>query len=103
MARRLSMTPMEARIACLRERLPPSSGERDTATATGARLPLSVRETEVAALVADGLTNKQIAARLFISERTAQNHVQHILRRLGYTSRSQIAVWHAMDVSGRDE
>ena len=54
-------------------------------------------------MVADGLTNKQIAARLFISERTAQNHVQHILRRLGYTSRSQIAVWHAIDVSGRDE
>jgi DNA-binding NarL/FixJ family response regulator len=54
-------------------------------------------------LVADGLTNKQIAARLFISERTAQNHVQHILRRLGYTNRSQIAVWHAIDVSGRDK
>ena len=97
------MTPMEARIALLRARPPPSSGERDIATATGASPPLSARETEVAALVADGLTNKQIAARLFISERTAQNHVQHILRRLGYTNRSQIAVWHAIDVSGRDK
>jgi DNA-binding CsgD family transcriptional regulator len=102
-ARRLTMAPMHARIARLRSHLGSSSGDRDTATATEASPPLSAREAEVAALCADGLTNKQIATRLFISERTAQNHVQHILRRLGFTSRSQIAVWHAIDVSGRDE
>lgn len=54
---------------------------------------LSARETEVAALVADGLTNRQIATRLVLSERTAQNHVQHILTKLGFTTRSQIASW----------
>lgn len=55
--------------------------------------PLSRREQEVARLVAEGLTNVQIAERLFISQRTAQNHVQHILNKLGYDSRTQIAVW----------
>ncbi|MCW2631868.1 MAG: transcriptional regulator, LuxR family, partial [Pseudonocardia sp.] len=41
----------------------------------------------------DGLTNRQIAARLVISERTAETHVQHILTKLGFTTRSQIAAW----------
>jgi DNA-binding NarL/FixJ family response regulator len=56
---------------------------------------LTTRELEVATLVAEGLTNRQIADRLVISERTAQNHVQHILTKLGFTSRSQIAAWSA--------
>jgi DNA-binding NarL/FixJ family response regulator len=56
---------------------------------------LSAREVEVAMLVAQGLSNRQIAERLVISERTAQNHVQHILNKLGFTSRSQIAAWTA--------
>jgi DNA-binding CsgD family transcriptional regulator len=58
-------------------------------------LGLTAREMEVASLVAGGLTNRQIADRLVISERTAQNHVQHILTKLGFTSRSQIAAWTA--------
>ena len=57
------------------------------------RPALSPREAEVAALVAEGLTNRQIAERLVISERTAQNHVQHILTKLGFATRSQIAAW----------
>jgi DNA-binding CsgD family transcriptional regulator len=61
-----------------------------------ARLPgLSKREAEVARLVAQGLTNRQIAQRLVISERTAENHVQHILAKLGFATRSQIAAWSA--------
>ncbi len=56
---------------------------------------LSEREAEVARLVAQGLTNRQIAERLVISERTAENHVQHILAKLGFTTRSQIAAWSA--------
>ncbi|MGK5172362.1 ATP-binding protein [Geodermatophilus sp. CPCC 205761] len=56
---------------------------------------LSARETEVANLVASGLTNRQIGARLGISERTAQNHVQHVLGKLGFRTRSQIAAWRA--------
>ena len=55
--------------------------------------PLSPRERQIAALVADGLSNREIAARLVISERTAQNHVQHILGKLGFVNRAQIAAW----------
>jgi DNA-binding NarL/FixJ family response regulator len=63
--------------------------------AGGAANGLSPREAEVAALVAEGLTNRQIAERLVLSERTAQNHVQHILTKLGFATRSQIAAWSA--------
>ncbi len=55
--------------------------------------PLSPRELEVARLVGQGLTNKQIGQTLFVSERTAENHVQHILTKLGFSNRSQIAAW----------
>ncbi len=55
--------------------------------------PLTKRETEVAELVADGLSNPEIAARLFISVRTAQGHVENILRKLGFNSRTRIAAW----------
>ena len=55
--------------------------------------PLTPREREVAALVADGLTNREIAERLVLSERTAQNHVQHVLTKLGLPNRTQVAVW----------
>lgn len=55
--------------------------------------PLTRREREVATLVAKGLTNREIAGRLSMSERTAQNHVQHVLTKLGLANRSQIAVW----------
>ncbi len=58
-----------------------------------APLLLSPREAEVARLVATGSSNRDIAARLVISDRTAQNHVQHILTKLGFTHRSQIAAW----------
>ena len=55
--------------------------------------PLAKREFEVAGLVAEGLSNKQIASRLFISERTVAAHVGHILNKLGFNSRAQIAGW----------
>ncbi|WP_227981080.1 protein kinase domain-containing protein [Nocardia spumae] len=54
---------------------------------------LTRRERQVADLVAEGLTNKAIAARLVISQRTAEGHVEHILTKLGFTSRAQIAAW----------
>jgi predicted ATPase/DNA-binding NarL/FixJ family response regulator len=56
---------------------------------------LGKREAEVARLVADGLSNKQIGARLFISERTVDSHVHSILNKLGFNSRAQIAAWMA--------
>jgi predicted ATPase/DNA-binding CsgD family transcriptional regulator len=55
--------------------------------------PLAKREGEVARLIGDGMSNKQIAARLFISEATVASHVRHIKDKLGFNSRSQIAVW----------
>ncbi len=54
---------------------------------------LTPREGEVATHVAQGLTNKQIAALMHISERTAESHVQHILTKLGLSNRTQIAAW----------
>jgi predicted ATPase/DNA-binding CsgD family transcriptional regulator len=56
---------------------------------------LGKREADVARLVADGLTNKQIGTRLFISERTVDSHVRSILNKLGFSSRAQIAAWMA--------
>lgn len=61
-------------------------------TAAG-QVQLTKRERQVAELVARGLTNKQIAANLVIAQRTAQGHVEHILTKLGFTSRAQIAAW----------
>jgi non-specific serine/threonine protein kinase len=54
---------------------------------------LTRREREIAELVADGLSNRDIAGRLVISPRTAEGHVEHILSKLNFTSRAQIAVW----------
>jgi non-specific serine/threonine protein kinase len=69
------------------------------ATGTAARRvsdpgsPLTGREKQVAALIAEGLTNWQIAARLKMAARTADAHVEHIRNKLGLRTRSQIAVW----------
>jgi predicted ATPase/DNA-binding CsgD family transcriptional regulator len=56
---------------------------------------LTPRETQVARLVAHGSSNKQIATRLVIAQRTAEGHVEHILAKLGFTSRAQVAAWIA--------
>jgi DNA-binding CsgD family transcriptional regulator len=54
----------------------------------------------VAALVAEGLTNRQIAERLGIQERSAEGHAERIRQRLGVTSRAQIAAWWARETPG---
>lgn len=59
---------------------------------------LSARETEIAVLIAEGLGNPAIAARLVLSRRTVEGHVQRILAKLGFRSRSQIAVWVTKNV-----
>ncbi len=56
---------------------------------------LTRREREIAGLLAEGLSNKEIAARLVISQRTVETHVDHVLGKLGITSRAQVASWAA--------
>jgi DNA-binding CsgD family transcriptional regulator len=57
---------------------------------------LTRRQLEVAALVSEGLTNRDIAERLVITERSAESHVERIRGRLGFRSRAQIAAWYAV-------
>jgi predicted ATPase/DNA-binding CsgD family transcriptional regulator len=59
----------------------------------GSSSALTRREAEVAALVARGLTNRDIAAQLFLSVRTVEVHVDHILTKLGFHARTQLAAW----------
>ncbi|HEV3101200.1 MAG TPA: LuxR C-terminal-related transcriptional regulator [Candidatus Dormibacteraeota bacterium] len=66
---------------------------------TGAGV-LGKRQADVARLVAEGLSNRQIGARLFISERTVDSHVRSILNKLGFNSRAQIAGWFAAGSTG---
>jgi predicted ATPase/DNA-binding NarL/FixJ family response regulator len=54
---------------------------------------LSAREQEVARLVAEGLANKEVAARLQLSVRTVESHVRHVLAKLGLGNRTQLATW----------
>jgi DNA-binding CsgD family transcriptional regulator len=63
---------------------------REAAGSTGG---LSKRELEVAGLVASGMTSRAIAERLFLSERTVESHLEHILTKLGFSSRTQVASW----------
>lgn len=60
---------------------------------------LTPRQSQVAALVTEGLTNRQIAERLGIEERSAEGHVERIRLRLGVTSRAQVAAWWARRIS----
>ncbi len=63
--------------------------------------PLTSRESEVAALIARGLSNREIATKLSIADRTAISHIEHIMNKLGLHSRAQIAAWavrHGLDL-----
>jgi non-specific serine/threonine protein kinase len=69
-----------------------SSPTKREAAAPGS---LTRREREIAELITQGLSNKEIARSLVISQRTAEGHVEHILAKLGFTARSQVAAWVA--------
>jgi predicted ATPase/DNA-binding CsgD family transcriptional regulator len=78
------------------EPAPPGSAHSGAVTPTQAG-PLTTREREVAALLARGLSNRQIAEQLVITERTVAAHVEHILDKLDFSSRTQIALWAAAE------
>ena len=66
----------------------------------GTRGVLTARQREIAGLIAQGLTNSQIAARIVVSRGTVGNHVGHMLRRLGMKNRAQIAAWASRQGTG---
>jgi pimeloyl-ACP methyl ester carboxylesterase/DNA-binding CsgD family transcriptional regulator len=74
---------------------PETPGKADEPAQAVAQVALSRREREVAQLLARGLSNREIAGRLYLSERTIDNHVHHILDKLGFDSRVQVATWLA--------
>ncbi|MDQ1129643.1 LuxR C-terminal-related transcriptional regulator [Microbacterium sp. SORGH_AS_0888] len=83
------------RLATEGERLSPQEAATMGASSRGSGAsPLSERETEVAIGIHEGLSNREIAARLVLSVRTIDTHVQRILAKLGFSSRSQIAAWY---------
>jgi predicted ATPase/DNA-binding CsgD family transcriptional regulator len=72
----------------------PEPGQVPAQAGLGRQLQrLTRRESEVASLVAQGLTDRQIAEQLVLARRTAEGHVQRALRKLGFTSRQQLAGW----------
>ena len=83
------LTRAEAKRRALRERPVP----RETGSVDGSVAELGRRGAEVARLIAEGLSNKEIGARLFISERTVESHVRNVLNKLGVNSRAQVAAW----------
>jgi DNA-binding NarL/FixJ family response regulator len=77
---------MEEAIAC-------AFHEDRPAKPTASTGRLTHRESEVAALVAEGLTNLQIADRLVLSERPVESHVSNVLRKLNLNTRTRLAGW----------
>jgi non-specific serine/threonine protein kinase len=87
--RGLEMTSDRALAYALGDQETPAAPQRAEPT----RGPLTPREWQIAEAVAEGLSNRQIATRFVIAQRTAEGHVEHILTKLGFTSRAQIAAW----------
>jgi non-specific serine/threonine protein kinase len=93
------MSQEEIVAHALGEKFAASSASAE-ASASAAGATLTKRQYEVAALLATGKSNKEIAAELVISLRTAETHVEHILVKLGFTSRTQVATWIAQHQQG---
>ena len=97
---RTSAGPAATRMIAEGRRLSPEAAvnlalanEPEGARPPGPWQTLTRRETEVAGLVARGLTNRDIATQLFLSVRTVEVHVDHILTKLGFRTRTQLAAW----------
>lgn len=96
--RRAQLDPLMRRLGVSLEEAAstPSTSDRGAGSDTA----LTPREREVAALLAEGLTNAELARRLVISRKTAAVHVSNILAKLGMTSRAQIAAWVSREGAG---
>ncbi len=95
--------PVEEAIRYARETV--EATVRTAIAPASAQDRLTRREQEVAALLAEGLTNGQIAKRLVITQRTVAAHIEHILNKLDFTSRTQVGVWaveHRLVAPSRD-
>ena len=89
-ATELGMEPLRRRASTSRAGLKAGRG------------PLTDRELEVAGLVAEGLTNKEVATRLRLSVRTAENHVLNVMNKLGLDNRAQVAAWFTRNRAAED-
>jgi DNA-binding NarL/FixJ family response regulator len=91
--RDMKMQPALERALALSDtyKAPPVQMSARSPTSDG----LTAREREIASLIAGGLSNREISGRLVISEGTVEVHVKHILSKLGFRSRSQVAAWVA--------
>jgi DNA-binding NarL/FixJ family response regulator len=89
------MSPEQAAEYALSEEraVSPTAPSPDRPPAGEPTAKLSRREKGVAELLARGLTNRRIAEELFLSERTVENHVRNILKKLNLSSRSEVAAW----------
>ena len=86
----LAMTVDEGMAFVMEEKIPTQPPLAPSSRSTAG---LTRREQEIATLVAQGHTNKQIAAKMVVSERTVESHIWNILNKLGFSSRTQIASW----------
>jgi DNA-binding CsgD family transcriptional regulator len=93
--RDMKMAPALERAVALKDKLVPAV----TPARQSASDVLTAREREIASLMSDGLSNHDIAERLVISEGTVEVHVKHILGKLGFRSRAQVAGWFARQES----
>jgi DNA-binding CsgD family transcriptional regulator len=99
--RAMNMQPALERALFLSNRVaPPPAGELALGSAAD---PLTVREREVPRLLADSLSNREIAEKLVLSEGTVEVHVKRILNKLGFRSRSQVAVWASRQLTVQPE
>ena len=102
-ARRRDAERQPAGLASRRSEAAPRLPASDDGMTGNGATGLTPRQVEVAALIADGLTNRQIAAELVLTKGTVANHVEHILNKLSCHSRAQVAVWAVREglVAGR--
>ena len=92
-----------ARLRAQGARLSPSDAAIYAQEGEDEEDPLTRREHEIAAWVGEGLTNREIASKLFLSERTVDGHVGRVLAKLGLRTRSQIAAWVATSEAPADQ